>query len=103
MMTLVGWPEWGASVFILPDIWASALVCLFKLAQQGPEVASDFFFLGQILTVILPTSFSVPPTCSPSPDSRSIRISSRQGWQTGRSEGHVPECTAGQAWSSHCS
>lgn len=43
VMTLVGWPERGALVFILPDIWASALVCLFKLAQQGPEVARVIF------------------------------------------------------------
>lgn len=59
----LGWPAVVGSVglLFLPDCWAASLVCLFKLAQQGPVGASYLFlpyFLlpfalsGQIQTLI---------------------------------------------------
>lgn len=80
-MALVGWLQRGALVFFtLPDCWAASLVCLFKLAQQGPVVARVIFFIYfwsnfNIRSVRI--SFSLTPR-TPFPNKRSIRISSRQ-------------------------
>lgn len=78
---------WGTCFFLgrgggvlLPDFPASALVCRFKLAQQGPEnarVGLGFYYSGQIFNVC---SADVPPHHH---HHGSMRINSRQGLRAG--------------------
>lgn len=103
----LGWPAVVGSVglLFLPDCWAASLVCLFKLAQQGPVGASylflSYFLLpfalsGQIQTLIPSTSHPRSSTYILLPDNRSIRISPLRGGQTAGSRGHELQSIAGQ-------
>lgn len=107
-----GWPAVVGSVglLFLPDFWAASLVCLFKLAQQGPVGASyvffSLFFFFSILSLSLWSNSDINSIRISSsllfatyillPDNRSIRISPLRGGQTAGSRGHEPESITGQ-------
>lgn len=92
VMALVGLQQRGALVFILPDCWAASLVCLLKLAQQGPVVARvisssssfflSFFNINSIHISLSRTSRVLPSATS---DQYILAPSELAGWEATRS------------------